>query len=140
MSTKKKVIAVVEDDSDLRRDLMEAIADEGVYDVVGFENGIEIISWMAKNPTPAVIISDYLMPRMNGADLARAVHKAGISVIIITGCHDEAHKALQDMNLKQVPVIRKPMCIYALLEVIDKFTGTVLAPPEAESISGIKTA
>ena len=124
MSKTKKVILLVEDDLFLRRDLSEAIQDDGAYEVVAVDNGSQAIEWLAKNPKPAVMVSDFLMPvPIRGDELAKIASGAGITTIIVTGCHDEAILALKRLNMTRVPVVSKPFCVFKLLDVIDTYTG-----------------
>ena len=64
-------ILVAEDDLVSRRLLTTSLEQYG-YSVLAFENGVD--AWEAFNEEPQrIIISDWLMPRMDGLDLCRRV-------------------------------------------------------------------
>ena len=67
--TKEKVVMVVEDDKDMIR-VVKNILQE-TYDVVTATNGKEAIAQMEKGVAPALIVSDVIMPEMDGIELTK---------------------------------------------------------------------
>ena len=63
-------ILLVEDDSNLRRLYMMALKSDR-FNVSVCCNGVEALDWLKQN-TPKLIISDIMMPRMSGYELAEA--------------------------------------------------------------------
>ncbi len=78
-------ILVVEDNDELRQFLKDSLSDQ--YDVLATDNGKEGLD-LAKEISPGLIISDVIMPGMNGFDLCRAIKQdidtSHIPVIILT--------------------------------------------------------
>ena len=78
-------ILLVEDNDELRHFLKETLSDQ--YEVMEADNGKEGLE-LAKEISPGLIISDVIMPGMNGFDLCRAVKQdidtSHIPVIILT--------------------------------------------------------
>ncbi|MEM8857590.1 MAG: response regulator [Chloroflexota bacterium] len=72
--TPEQIILIVEDDPSLREgihDLLELEYNDSVYSV---SNGVEALE-LLENITPNLIISDIMMPKMNGYELLKAVRE-----------------------------------------------------------------
>jgi CheY-like chemotaxis protein len=119
-------VLVVEDDTEIRESLLEALADAG-HEVVGAVNGREGLRKLQEmNPPPAVIVLDLMMPVMDG----RAFREeqlgipglAEIPVIVISAYRDVAYN-VRDLNAASY--LKKPLKIRQLLDQIDR----VLLPP-----------
>jgi len=85
---KKKVsILVVEDEPSIRAAICLLLEFHG-FSCTQATNGLEAITKMDGDP-PAVVVTDYMMPRMDGLSLARAIRGdsryADLPVILITG-------------------------------------------------------
>ena len=97
-------VLIVDDDSDFRRVLGEALADEG-YRIVEAVNGKEALDRLAVEH-PQLMLVDLLMPTMSGLELLQKVRKTptlrGIPVVVITAAND----AMLSIKL-DVPVIYK---------------------------------
>jgi CheY-like chemotaxis protein len=61
-------VLIVEDDFALREALSAALKDEG-YDTKSAANGREALDVLREDPTPCLVISDLMMPVMNGWEL-----------------------------------------------------------------------
>jgi CheY-like chemotaxis protein len=72
-------ILCVEDEADLRQDLVEVIEEEG-YEVAAASNGAEGLRELVRFK-PDLVISDCLMPVISGAEMLRKIR---------TGCKDFA--------------------------------------------------
>lgn len=86
METDKRArILVVDDEEEIRKTLSRHFQFEG-YDVETAADGVEALEVLSKKRLE-VVISDIMMPRMNGIDLLREIQKQYpmIHVIIITG-------------------------------------------------------
>lgn len=63
----KQKIFIVEDDADVRESLIMLLEAEG-YDVQSAEDGLDAFNQLSAMPTlPHLIILDWMMPRMDGA-------------------------------------------------------------------------
>lgn len=118
MSHKKKIL-VVEDEQDMRQLLYDNLSNIG-YEVYQAADGEEGFS-MAKTVVPDMIISDIIMPRMNGNDLYKKIHAHDfgkkIPFIVLT-----ARKRMRDyFEVAEVDdFIEKPFDFLALAEKIEK--------------------
>jgi CheY-like chemotaxis protein len=68
-SVGRKTILVVDDDPSMRSKLRQAL--EPYYDVHEAKDGMEAVELSSKIPTPAMIVSDIVMPRVDGFTLAK---------------------------------------------------------------------
>ena len=88
MTTQK--ILVVDDDSTSRR-LMSHILNREGYDVATASDGVEALELMADDPAE-ILITDRMMPNMDGVELLKAVRQSPIyghiPVIIVTANSD----------------------------------------------------
>ncbi|MFI5272615.1 MAG: response regulator [Ktedonobacterales bacterium] len=78
-------VVVVEDDESIRGVLVEALAGEG-YAAVGFGDATHALDDIIRDP-PSLVISDLLMPGMQGDELVRRIRAqvgAEIPVVIIS--------------------------------------------------------
>ena len=66
---KEKVVMVVEDDKDMIRVIRNILKDS--YDIITASNGKEALELMGKGAYPSLIISDVIMPEMDGIELTR---------------------------------------------------------------------
>lgn len=83
MSTDKTTILVVDDSPTVRR-LVELVLTQRGYDVISAEDGEQGLE-MARKHVPSVVLVDFVMPRMNGHMLCKALR--------------------EDENLKDIPII-----------------------------------
>ncbi|MCG6118975.1 MAG: response regulator [Aquimonas sp.] len=108
-------VAVVDDDERIRDFLTESLGQYGIECTV-FDSGDRFVA--STPPTKAdVVVLDYAMPGLSGAEVARHLKQADpdLPVIIMTGYADSA--AL-DAILGEVHVIRKPFRVDDLLAAI----------------------
>lgn len=67
----KPLILLAEDERAIRK-VMEILLESEGYDVVSAQNGREALDILL-TVTPSVIVTDYMMPEMDGAALLRAI-------------------------------------------------------------------
>ncbi len=65
----RKAILLVDDDAAMRQKLRAAL--EPFYDIHEAKDGMEAVELCGKIPTPAMIVSDVVMPRVDGFTLAK---------------------------------------------------------------------
>ena len=82
---KKKRILIADDEKDVGILMAEALKIHG-YEIDIVENGVEAISHINRKPYD-LIITDYVMPEMDGIELTRKIKSKNPStpVIIVTG-------------------------------------------------------
>jgi len=96
------LILLVDDEDIVRIGTAEMIRDLG-HEVVEAASGAEALGKLAAGLRPDVVITDYKMPRMDGAELARRLRESRpeLPVLLITGYTDAA----EDIRL---PRLAKP--------------------------------
>jgi PAS domain S-box-containing protein len=120
------VVLLAEDDQSVRRLVSSELTRRG-FTVLGAEDGRAALDlFMAEQERIDVLVTDVVMPRMNGADLAKAVEqiRPGTKILFISGHPERAGAGLDptvDTNLLMKP-----------------FTADTLAARIKELITGTK--
>lgn len=95
MCGEKPEILVVDDDPLVGEMLVILLEDEG-YAVMLAENGREGLAVFLENPGTALVLSDMMMPGMDGLELTREIRKVNGSVpILLLTARDEESFARQ---------------------------------------------
>ena len=115
----EKSILVVEDDKGLLETLQDLLKMEG-YNVTLAQNGLEALE-ILKTLTPAVVLLDLRMPRMDGETFAREVHRRknlrSLYIIVLTA-NLYARQTAEAMGADDF--LAKPFDINDLLEKIEQ--------------------
>src|SRR5215472_42700 len=102
-------VMFVEDEPEVRESLAELLTNEG-FNVVTATDGQDALEQLDSGFRPCLIILDLLMPRMDGVDLCRALHRdptlVDIPVIVYSGAHDLDERT---RDLGVAIVFQKPM-------------------------------
>ena len=105
----RPVVLLVDDEEMVITSVRAYLALEADYDLQGFTTPESAIEFMKKSPFD-VVVSDYLMPRVNGIQLLRTAKEVApeASRILLTGHSDKqsAIEAINDVALFQY--IEKP--------------------------------
>ena len=121
-------IMVVDDDADVRIFLADILADLGHR--VDTLDGAEAALAALAGGAPDLVLIDFAMPGMNGAELAREARllHPGLPIVFVTGFaeSDQLESALGS----DVPVLRKPFGIDELAAVVAAYLD-----PQVESSS-----
>lgn len=108
-------LLVVEDDRDLREVLSESLRLEG-YDVMEAVDGADALERLLGGASPALVILDLIMPRMDGRQLLAAMRADGalaeIPVVLVTGTPP------RDLVGEVQAMLKKPVGIEELLASI----------------------
>jgi CheY-like chemotaxis protein len=108
-----RTVLIVDDESDIRESLRDALGDEG-YLVAVAANGREALDLLPHLQRPCAIILDMLMPVMNGNEFYAALQAApdlsDIPVLVSTS--DPARAP------SELPVVVKPVNLERLLTVV----------------------
>jgi len=126
-----EMILVVEDDDDVRA-MTAATLDELGYRTLIARDGPEALSLLGKDRGIDLLFSDYVMPGMSGAELARAARgqRPELKVLLTSGY--AKHAELRDGNSADgFPLIAKP---YRVDELAAKIRA-ILAQPDARAAS-----
>ena len=108
------LLLVVEDDFDSREALAEVLRDSG-YRVVCAASGLEAIDYLAHHPPPSAIVTDMMMPDMDGSELTESLRNseglASTPTIVMSGSAPErAHPGMR--------FLRKPFALADLLDAL----------------------
>jgi CheY-like chemotaxis protein len=111
---KKKRILIVDDEKAVRILLAEALKPYG-YNIDVVENGIEAISHINRKAYD-LIITDYIMPKMDGLELTRRIRSKypSIPILIITGSGPVSDL----LKSGAAACIKKPFNILELLNMV----------------------
>ena len=123
-----RVLIAEDDDSNLEF-LVQAVRDADT-DVVAVSSGAELVAAMADGAVFDLIITDLMMPWMNGATVLRTMRNAGVRTpfVVVTGMDPASVDRLLD-RLDGVTVLRKPVLLAELRAVV----RTLL--PDTRSVS-----
>ena len=112
-------ILLAEDDEDMRRFLVRALTKAG-YDVVSFGNGLEAYERLKEEPF-TLLLTDIVMPEMDGIELARRASELdpSLKIMFITGF---AAVALHPDSKapKDAKVLSKPFHLRDLVNEVER--------------------
>jgi signal transduction histidine kinase/ActR/RegA family two-component response regulator len=117
-------ILVVEDDADVRRVIVESLQIAG-HHVTAAADGNDGLAALQRS-TPDLLIADYAMPGMNGAEVIHKAHELvpDLPVILATGYADMAEVG---RVLGTQSILIKPFDIAALLAAVSQAVGPRMA-------------
>jgi len=127
-------VLLVEDEETVRRIAGRVLA-RGGYDVLTAAEGAEAMALSRQHPGMIqVLVTDLVMPRMNGADLARRLmaERPGIRVLFISGYDRDATHTTGPLPLG-TDFIEKPFTPELLLERVARLLDDSIYPVEARA-------
>ena len=139
LTSLQQTLLIVEDSEDMRDFLVNNFRDH--YDVITAGDGIEALHQLEKHEVN-IIISDWMMPRMDGAELCRRVRSnqltSHIPFVMLTAKTDDDSK-VEGMDVGADTYIEKPFsvqyleaCIRNILQIrrrlMEKFSTQPLEP------------
>jgi CheY-like chemotaxis protein len=117
----KETILLVEDEESVRNFTKEALVSMG-YTVNSTSNGHEALAFIKKNNTKIdLLISDVIMPKMGGVELADNLEKLlpGLKTLFVSGYIDD--KIVKDGILKKnVNFLHKPFSVHSLAKKVNE--------------------
>lgn len=113
-------ILLVEDEPSLREILARVLEQEG-YRVLSAANGREALL-RARDETPALVITDLMMPVLDGHELLERLDVVLPSVPVVVLSELDRPRLRGRLNVKRI--MRKPVTLDALLQVV----STVVSP------------
>jgi len=124
VALERKHVLVVEDDHDLRAYLRSCL--QLHYHVSEASNGLEGLR-IAKEELPDIIITDVMMPEMDGIEMCKnikeSVETSHIPILMLTAKSDDEHYE-QGLNSGAWDYITKPFNTDSLLKKIDNIVET----------------
>jgi PAS domain S-box-containing protein len=117
-TTRSLRVLVVDDDSDVRTVIVEALATMG-HQVLEAENGLQALSFFKRESVECLVL-DFAMPGMNGAELAKRVREVrpDVPILFVSGYSDTA--AIDAAVGLGSAMLRKPFDMPALALALDK--------------------
>ncbi len=117
-----KTILIVEDDPHIRLGLKKALQMEG-YQVLEATDGEQGL-WLAQTETPALIVIDIMMPRMNGFEVIAALRSDGNKTpLIVLSARTETQDKVRGLKLGADDYMEKPFALEELLARIERKIG-----------------
>jgi CheY-like chemotaxis protein len=114
-------VLVVEDDTDLRESLSQALRDHG-FAVTQAANGKQALDLLNTGIRPGVILLDLMMPVLSGWELRDALREdpelAKIPQLIVSAFVDESEQAV--LAVPPDDCIRKPFHLRVLIDAIER--------------------
>ena len=118
-----RMILIVDDDADVRAAISDVLTDEG-FRVASAADGAEALDLFAIGPLPDLVLLDWVMPGMGGAEFLRAIAKvpewAAVPHILFTALNASEHPPGHH-------VLRKPLnldeLIWSVTEVCPALWG-----------------
>jgi CheY-like chemotaxis protein len=123
-----ETVVLAEDEDQLRVLLGRVLAGSGYQVIVG-RNGAEALEAVhARGGRVDVLVTDVVMPRMTGTELAAALagEQPGVKVLFMTG-HTEDSKLLGRFEAGEAEFIQKPFTSEALLTHLRRILGPARA-------------
>src|SRR5262245_682491 len=110
-------ILLAEDDTDMRRFLVKALQNAG-YEVISYDNGLAAYQRLREEPFE-LLLTDIVMPEMDGIELARRASDLDIKIMFITGfaavaLNSDSHAP------KNAKVLSKPVHLRELVNEVHK--------------------
>lgn len=113
-------VLVVDDEPNIRRVLAAVLARDG-YKVVTADGGKDAVKKAKNEPVLDILITDFLMPDMNGLETLEAVRKyhGGVRALFISG-HGTVRSAVEAMRLGAFDYITKPFDVDQVRDTVKR--------------------
>jgi len=138
-SDRIKNILVVED-SLTQAAQIKYLLEDNYFDVVVAYNGNEALAWLSKNE-PSLIISDIMMPGMNGFELCEKIKSNNrtkyLPVILLTSLSD-LEEVIEGLSCGADSFITKPYDKNFLISNIEKILVEKSSPDSKSGTSGVE--
>ncbi|MCU4165881.1 substrate-binding domain-containing protein [Carboxylicivirga caseinilyticus] len=143
----KSVLLIVEDEPDVRN-YIKSCFDLNYYSIFEAENGVEALK-LIEEEGPDIIISDVMMPKMDGLELTKKIkgdlRYCHIPIILLTaksslehlleGLEEGADSYIPKPFNKQHLILRVKKLIEAQRKIQEKYQATLLNPKEERGMS-----
>ena len=135
-------VLCVEDEEDLREDLIEELAEDG-FAVAAAANGLEGLRKLVSFK-PDLVICDCLMPVMTGTEMLKEIHAnypqfTSVPFIFLSA-HAERSHVDEGIAIGASRYITKPVDYEELLKLITKLCGTAARIPAGPAHSSRRSA
>jgi DNA-binding NtrC family response regulator len=125
-------VLLVDDEPNLRRILSAVLARDG-YNIVIADGGRDAIKKAKQQPRLDLLVTDFLMPDMNGLEVLEAIRKQhpDLRALVISG-HGTVRSAVEAMRLGAFDFLTKPFEVEQVRETVERAlraAGPVVAAP-----------
>ncbi len=128
-------VLVAEDDENSRQ-LLETVLTAKGYEVASFDNGLKALSFL-QTETVDLIISDILMPEMDGYGLCRAIKQnqalQHIPIIFYTATYTSEQDKRFALSLGATRFLIKPMLMPELMDIVKEIIESDQRPSQPKS-------
>jgi len=131
-------VLLIDDDPKVLR-LLEATLRLKDYDVVKMESGVDALAWL-KRQQPDLIISDIMMPDLDGYDFFRRVKASTDATripFIFLSARSEPEDVVKGLRLGADEFLRKPFSIDELLVRVERVLERSGGGPKVEPSRGV---
>jgi PAS domain S-box-containing protein len=111
-------VLVIDDDDDVRSLYVECLSLLG-YDVSQAADGLTGLELMAEN-LPDVVVTDFAMPRLNGAELVKIARSKGYDMPVIFASGYSNTEELNEAVGFKAHVLLKPFSVQTLVQALEK--------------------
>ncbi len=133
LKKRQSTLLLVEDQPEMTEYIVSVLSP--YYHLVTARNGIEALNQLAEMPAPALIISDVMMPQMDGYQLLEKLKNhpvyCSIPVILLTALASAMHK-LKGLNTGVDDYITKPFLARELISRVAQLIQHTLERSETE--------
>jgi CheY-like chemotaxis protein len=106
-------VLVVEDDSALRTLMVRTLSAKG-YRVLEAGDGVEALEQLAADPDIELVVTDIVMPRMNGVELAQQLVASARTRLLFISAYGEEYTELP------ASLLEKPFSQAALIAEVER--------------------
>ncbi len=119
-SVEVRPLALLAEDEDIVRDLVERILTSAGFDVRAVDNGADALGWWeTSGETIAVLVTDIVMPRLGGQELAARIRaRSPETPVVFMSGYTEAPPDTAAYPPGSTTFLRKPFSTESLLEAV----------------------
>jgi CheY-like chemotaxis protein len=111
------MILVVDDDPQVRATIVRALVELG-YQTGEAADGESALAALRAAERPTLVILDYVMPGMDGAEVARAIAAIDPDLPVVFSTGHSALRALRAAAGEDVPILSKPFTLDELDDLL----------------------
>jgi CheY-like chemotaxis protein len=115
---------LIADDDQLSRSLVVQVLRRPGVDIVEADDGAQVVSLLASRARFDLVVTDYLMPWMNGLQLAATLRAHGneLPILLMTGAVSRDLE-VRVAQLPRVAMLKKPFDIAQLRAAVDRLAA-----------------
>ena len=119
-------VLVVDDDPTIRTLMVRTLSAKG-YRALQASDGIEALELLAADPEIEVVVTDIVMPRMNGVELAQQLAASARTRLLFVSAFGEQYTELP------ASLLQKPFSQDALIAAVERLLEVHTPSPSSDS-------